>query len=305
MKHHYLLTLSAIIFTFCTATAQFTDDFETYPLGSYHGTNWSSWSGMSGTEDIIITSAQAYDGTKSGMIGGNMNQDAILRLNNANSGIYGLTFQMYIPTGKSGYMNFQGTLTATGGASGGGIFNSNNLLFNNVMSTSGAAGTGGSYPNVDDPTPTFTWTYPQGAWFPVNIIFDLDNGNWTMSINGTALPPQPFDAEVVLGGIDFFSFDVNNEVYIDAINFQDMLSVDDQVLNAFKAYPNPVTDYLNLSTTSVVELVEVFDILGHRILSIQPETLSPKLDFSELASGSYFVKASMGNQSKTLKIMKQ
>lgn len=304
MKKNYLFLFIAISFTFYKVNAQFTDGFESYALGTYHGGHWSSWSGSAGNEDIMVSSNYAYTGTKSGLITGNTIQDASLRLGNKTSGIYGLSFQVYIPTGKSGYMNFQGTLTASGGASGGGTFNSPNLIFNNVQSLSGVPGLGGAYGNVDDPAAVYTWSYPEATWFLIEIEFDVDNGMWYMSVDGTDLAPQPFDAENVLGGIDFFSFDINNEMYIDDILYADLLSVDEEALNVFKAYPNPVKDYLYLSTQSVVDLVEVYDLLGHKILTMSPETVSPKLDFSNLSSGSYFVKASTGNHSSTIKIMK-
>lgn len=304
MKKNYLFSLLAIAFAFCTANAQFTDNFESYPLGPYHGGNWSSWSGTAGDEDIIVTSNFAFDGTKSGLIGGGTIQDAMLLLGNKTSGVYQLNFQVYIPTNKSGYMNFQGTTTASGGGSGGGVFNSPNLIFNNVQSATGAPGLGGAYQTLDSATPTYTWQYPESAWFPVNITFDIDNGLWTMSINGTALAPQPFDEELVLGAIDLFSFDPNNEMYIDAITYSDALSVNEEALNSFKAYPNPVVDYLYLSTPSKVDLVEVYDILGKNVISINPAIVSPKIDMRNLSSGAYIVRVSIGDQSKTMKIIK-
>ena len=306
MKKNYVLALTVFAFTVFSVNAQFTDDFETYALGNYHGGNWSSWGGTAGAEDITVSNTYAFNGTKSGKISGTGNQDAILRLGNKTTGTYQVSFQLYIPTGKSGYMNFQGNLKANGGAgaNGAGIFNSPNLIFNNVESASGAPGLGGAYGNVDDASAIYTWTYPQGTWFPVVIVFNMDVGNWIMTVNGTSLAPQPFDDDGILGGLDFFSFNANNELYIDAINYQDVLSIADETLNSFKAYPNPVKDFLYLSTTSSVDLVEVYDILGKNILTVNPGIVSPKVDMSALSSGSYFVKATIGNQSKTIKVIK-
>ncbi len=306
MKKNYILALTAFAFSVLSVNAQFTEDFDALPIGSYHGGNWSSWSGAAGGEDVLVSNAYSFNGTKSGLIAGNGNQDAILRLGNKTTGVYQVSFQVYIPTGKSGYMNFQGNLSAAGGAgaNGNGIFNSPNLIFNNVMSPSGAAGSGGAYANVGDPTAVYTWSYPQATWFPVVINFNMDADNWTMTINGTALSPQPFAADGILGGIDFYSFDPNNEIYIDAIVYQDVLSIDEQTRNLFSVYPNPVRDYLNLNSTSIVDMVEVYDILGHTILSVNPGIVSPKIDMSALSSGSYFVRATVGNQSQTIKIIK-
>ena len=305
MKKNYLFTLAVMFLTICTANAQFSDDFESYPLGTYHGGNWSSWNGNAGAEDIIVTSAFAADGTKSGFIGGSTVQDALLVLGNKTTGSYGLSFQAYIPTGKSAYFNFQGTLTANGGANAGeGIFNSPNLIFNNVLSTSGTPGTGGAYGNVDDDAAIYTWSYPEGEWFPIEIIFDVDAALWTMTIDGNTLAPQLFDAENVLGGIDFYSFDANNEMYIDSIVYSETLSVGDESLSFFKAYPNPVEDMLQLQTQSRVDLVEIYDVLGKKMVSTIPGTVSPKLDMTNIPNGAYIVKIVMGDQSKSIKIIK-
>ena len=307
MKKNYLLNLIAIAITFCTANAQFTDDFESYPLGDYHGGNWSSWSGVAGAEDIMVSDNFAYDGTKSGLIGGNQVQDAMLVLGNRTTGTFQLSFQMYIPTGKSGYMNFQGSTSASGGAGNGGsgVFNSKNLIFNNILSSGGSPGMGGAYNNPSDPTAIYTWQYPEGSWFPIIIEFDVDNGVWTMTIDGTELAPRFFGADSVLGAMNFFSSTSNNEVYIDAINFEEStLTIDTEEFNLFRVYPNPVTDYLYLSTQSKVDLVEVYDVLGQRVLSITPATVSPRIDLSNFSSGAYFVKVSIGDQSKTIKIIK-
>ncbi|MGJ8592848.1 MAG: T9SS type A sorting domain-containing protein [Aquaticitalea sp.] len=306
MKKNYLFSLLAFAFAFCTANAQFVDDFESYPLGTYHGTHWSSWGGTAGSEDIIVSSNYAFDGTKSGLIGGSTTQDAMLTLGNKTTGQYYLTFQLYIPTGKSGYLNFQGLTSANGGAGAGGagVFNSPNLIFNNVLSVGGSAGMGGAYPNVDDSAATYTWSYPQNTWFTVSFEFNADMATWEMTVDGTSLGAQPFDEDSVIGAIDFYSFDTNNEMYIDAIQYVDLLSIDENNLNTFSVYPNPVRDVLHISTTATVDVIEVYDVLGHKVLTHVPNSVRPEINMSALSSGTYFVKASQGNQFKTIKIIK-
>ena len=65
MKKNYLFSLIAMICILGTVHAQFVDDFEAYPVGAYHGSHWSSWSGSAGAEDIIVSTAFAFEGTKS------------------------------------------------------------------------------------------------------------------------------------------------------------------------------------------------------------------------------------------------
>ncbi|MBT0608266.1 T9SS type A sorting domain-containing protein [Aequorivita echinoideorum] len=316
MKKIYLLAFALGAFAFSSNAQIINDDLESYSLGPVHEDHWSSWSGDAGAEDLIIQTAFANSGTQSGVIGpGDVPnggpQDALLLLGNRTSGTYYLRFQMYIPAGKSGYFNFQGTTTANGGAGTStttgnqGIFNSPNLVFNNAQSASGAPGLGGAYGNIDDADPIYTWTYPEDQWFPVDITFNVDAGLWTMTVAGDEIPSQLFDDENVLGGIDFFAIDPNNEYYIDDVLFDDeVLGTNDFSADAFSVYPNPVKDILNISSKAAVDSVVVYDILGKQVLSAQPNAISPKVDMSGLTSGAYLVNVTIGNASKTVKVIK-
>ncbi len=307
MKKTYLLALALGAFVF-SANAQFSDDFESHPLGTLHEGPWSSWSGMAGPEDVIVSDEYAFSGGQSGQIAGSTTQDCLLLLGNKTTGSYTLSFQMYIPAGKSGYYNFQGTTDADGSAFGtpdAGIFNSPNLVFNNVLSASGAPGLGGAYLNVDSATAEYTWGYPEDQWFPVSIVYDIDGGLWTMTINGSEIPAQPMDAENVVGGIDFYSFDANNEYYVDDVAFVDnSAGVNDFSADAFSVYPNPVKDVLNISSKASVDAITVYDILGKVVYSAQPGTMSPTINMSSFASGAYLVKVAIGNATKTIQVIK-
>ncbi|CAM3445691.1 T9SS type A sorting domain-containing protein [Aequorivita lipolytica] len=305
MKKIYLLAFVLGAFTF-SANAQFNDDMESYDLGPLHEAQWSSWTGVPGAGDIIVSDEYANSGSQSGFVSGDLVQDALLLLDNKTTGAWQVDFKMYIPGGKSGYFNFQGQ-TEGGGAGGGGnagVFLSPNLVFNNVQSTSGAPGLAGAYGNVDDPDPLYTWSYPQDFWFDVSIIFDITNISWTMTVDGVEIPTQPMDAAPILGGIDFFSFDANNEYYIDDVVFSDTAGTEDFATDSFSVYPNPVKDILNISTKTAVDNVTVYDVLGKSVLVIQPDVVSPKIDMSGLAAGAYLVKVTIGGTSHTVKVIK-
>jgi hypothetical protein len=61
---------------------------------------------------------------------------------------------------------------------------------------------------------------------------------------------------------------------------------------------------LNIKSTSAVDNVTVYDILGKVVLQENPGTISPAINMSNLASGSYLVKVTIGDSSKTVKILK-
>ncbi|HET8804027.1 MAG TPA: T9SS type A sorting domain-containing protein [Aequorivita sp.] len=300
MKKIYLLALTLGAFAFSANAQIINDDIESYSLGPLFEDHWSSWSGAAGPDNAVVTDELANSGSQSIFIGGDGVQDALLLLGNQTSGNYELTFLMYIPTDKTGYINFQGeTENGGAGAGGGGVFNSGNITFNLDGLSPGIV------EDIDaDGTVNNTYSYPQNFWFEVKFEFDLSGPTYTLSIDGTAGAPVAFGQDSTVGGIDFFSIDANNEYYVDDVLFTDGASTQDFSADSFRVYPNPVKDILNISTKTAVDNVTVYDILGKTVLTSNPDVISPKIDMSGLASGAYLVQVTIGNASKTVKVLK-
>jgi len=85
----------------------------------------------------------------------------------------------------------------------------------------------------------------------------------------------------------------------------DDLSVGDNNFKNFTVYPNPVKDILNLSYTENISNVEVFNLLGQKMLAKSIDANQGPLDLSGLATGSYLVKVTSGSETKTIKVLKQ
>ncbi len=301
MKKIYLLAFALGAFAFSANAQLIDDDIESYSLGPLFEDHWSSWAGSPGPDNAVVTDAFANSGTQSVFISGDGVQDALLLLGNQSSGAYDLTFLMYIPSDKTGYINFQGETEGGGAGNGGaGVFNSGNITFNLDGLNPGIV------EDIDaDGTVYNTYSYPQNFWFEVKFQFLISGGpTYTLSIDGVAGTPVAFGADSTVGGIDFFSIDANNEYYVDDVLFVDALGVDDFSADSFSIYPNPVKDILNISTKTAVDNVTVYDVLGKTVLTTQPDVISPKIDMSGLASGTYLVKVTIGNSSKTVKVLK-
>lgn len=73
----------------------------------------------------------------------------------------------------------------------------------------------------------------------------------------------------------------------------------------FKAYPNPVKDFLNLSYTQEISEVAVFNLIGQQVLSATVNATEGQIDMSGLSQGTYLVKVTVDSQVKTIKIIKQ
>jgi hypothetical protein len=75
--------------------------------------------------------------------------------------------------------------------------------------------------------------------------------------------------------------------------------------SAFSYYPNPVKNLLNLSYIENITDIKVFNLLGQQIVEQKFDNTLAQLDLSALQSGTYLVKVSAANQTKTIKITKE
>ncbi len=115
----------------------------------------------------------------------------------------------------------------------------------------------------------------------------------------------------------FFDFEINNDVVPEPEN--NIFQVDDFVFGAFAAlsinnfeieglsvYPNPTNNSWNISTNSqVIRTIEVFDILGKRVISLEPKALSVNVEASNLTSGIYIAKISTAIGTVNKRLIKQ
>jgi hypothetical protein len=275
------------------------EDFESYDVGtSIYGQNptvWTTWSGDLLDGPCILVVGDIVLDTKSGYIPGATTTDCILLLGNRTSGDYTLEWEAYLGAGDEGYFNIQGEALPVGGS---GVFNSSNIYYNN----------GGAAPGVfEDTTTGETGTYPEDAWFTTSIYFDVDALTYEISINGTLvnLTPVPFQADTTLGGINFFTISANNSMWLDNILFvEGVLGNDDFRANNFSIYPNPIIDVLNIRSANVVDAIAIYDVSGKLIIETAPDIISPSINVNTLTSGVYLVKITIGDDSKTVKVVK-
>ncbi|RZK11786.1 MAG: T9SS type A sorting domain-containing protein [Flavobacterium sp.] len=105
------------------------------------------------------------------------------------------------------------------------------------------------------------------------------------------------------GSYDSFDDVPEGPVVIEVLS--EDLSIGDNEFTNFKAYPNPVKDFLTLSHTENISSVEVYNLLGQKMLVKTINATQGQLNLSELSSGTYLVKAASGTEIKTIKVLKQ
>lgn len=303
MKKIY--TLAALVAFAFSANAQIIDDnIDFYSLGdvSPQNTYWEVWPG--GTDGQVTDAQSTTAGGNSVLIRDNGTDDLLLLLGDQSSGVYALSFNLYIPAGATGFYNYQQVEADPGNQYNGQLF------FGEVASAPG----GGAANTVTFDFNEATADYPSDTWFNVTQTIDLDASptTITLEVDGvTVLDAEPYIATAgteatQLGSIDFFSIDPNNEMYIDDIFYQEgaILGTNDFAASNFSVYPNPVQDRLNIQSTNTVDAVVVYDVLGKVVLTATPGAVSPSIDMSTLTSGAYLVNITINGSSKTVKVVK-
>jgi hypothetical protein len=145
---------------YCQKPYQFVDEFESYTKGQYlacqNPKDWTTWSDAPcSSEDALISDEQAYSGSQSLLI--IQGDDFVHPINNFNSGIYKVSFQMYIPSGKLAYFNTLLKFNGSGSAWG------QEIRFQNGIAEMDAAGSNAAQ---------FNYSFDQ--WFENKLIVNMD-----------------------------------------------------------------------------------------------------------------------------------
>jgi hypothetical protein len=99
--------------------------------------------------------------------------------------------------------------------------------------------------------------------------------------------------------IGYFDANVNEQegLYELTITGDDIfLATPAHEIIGFEMYPNPTTDILNLKAPTLLDQVEVYNMLGQKVLQNTLDTAQAQIDVSTLSQGSYILKVQAGNQ---------
>ncbi len=94
----------------------------------------------------------------------------------------------------------------------------------------------------------------------------------------------------------------------DAYNALQVLGIEDQMLKeTFAIYPNPVTEFFNVSFPQQTEraVVTIFDVLGKQVMVKEISAVENKVNISELSGGIYIANISADGVVNNFKILKK
>ena len=110
----------------------------------------------------------------------------------------------------------------------------------------------------------------------------------------------------VVAGNSYYVFVLNSDAITDIdIEFTPTLGADENTIEGFSYYPNPTSGIVNLNSEEKIELLEVYNMLGQKVISQQIDATTSELNISELATGTYLIRVIVNNKIGTYRIIKQ
>jgi hypothetical protein len=73
----------------------------------------------------------------------------------------------------------------------------------------------------------------------------------------------------------------------------------------FNYYPNPVFDQLFITADKEINSIEVYNLIGQKLISLYPNVLETSIDFVNLPNAVYLVKLNANGVSKDIKVIKK
>ena len=284
-------------------TILISEDFDSYANGNLlaqtAGLPWSTWSDAPGTsEDTNISNEQANSGTLSAKFSGAAAggpTDMALRLGDRTTGSYVLSFNMFVTEGAGAYFNIQHNEVIGAGS----------WMIEMTFTPTG------SIDFVVGSATVATGAFPSGEWFGVAMMFDMDQQQASMMVNGVAQHSWMTNAPGPnrLGSLNIFAYaggaPAVPNYYIDDVLFVDVTgtSINETAKPGMAIYPNPTSDVLNVEFTGSTNsaIASVVDMSGRTVIEGQGfvqngNASSSQLDLQQLPAGIYLLRVQDGEQ---------
>jgi hypothetical protein len=156
----------------------------------------------------------------------------------------------------------------------------------------------------------------------VSLVATFDNGiSWTILKQWTVADAltNSFTGmlEIELSGYSSAKFaviadegtiDDIEDYYFDIDNFtitSSSLGTNDLEVYQFTYFPNPVNDKLTINAQTNIDNIVVLNMLGQVVSRQSPNSLNCLVDMAAMRTGVYFVQVSIGNNTQTVRVLKQ
>ncbi len=167
------------------------------------------------------------------------------------------------------------------------------------------------------------YTYNSYIWVDLNNDYSLDTDELLFTGESTDDSPTTLDASFLIPdgtpeGVynarlaTGDSLDTPNPCYNGSygvtINFKvqvTALGTPGFETNKITFHPNPVNDVLHVAAQQNIDNIEVYNLLGQKIMEANPNNTAADLNMSALSAGSYIVKLTSAQATQTIKVLKK
>jgi len=144
---------------------------------------------------------------------------------------------------------------------------------------------------------------------PLNGANNADGAGFTLDTDLDVWKTASFSFQVPSGITDvrllMFKPNGNKPLNVDNASVSVNLSTFDFEKYQFKAYPNPVVDNLNIEANIKIEKIELFDLLGNKVKSLNLNNQNDQISLSNLSRGVYILKTNIQGNIGLQKIIKK
>ncbi len=191
------------------------------------------------------------------------------------------------------------------------IYATNELLNPQGCSIAGANGVWYKFTATSDGAAEASITTPAGA--SAVIFYSAPNENvadeteLTYTFGQTnQCGPGTSSAVATVAGQSYYLFVLNTGGESDVVvDLSDALGTDENAIDGFIYYPNPMENVLNLSSKTSIDNVVIYTMLGQKVVDQNIGATSAQLQISNLATGAYLMKVVSQGQTGTYRLLKK
>ncbi len=130
--------------------------------------------------------------------------------------------------------------------------------------------------------------------------------NLTFESSGTNLCAFEQEQSIeAVAGQTYYVLVLSNAVGSVTIDSDTVLSTEENTIEGFSFFPNPVEDVLNVSANQSIDQITLYNITGQKVIEQKINATNTQLSVGNLPSGIYLMNATSGQTTSTYKIIKK
>ena len=142
-----------------------------------------------------------------------------------------------------------------------------------------------------------------------DLVVSGSNGSWYSSeANALATTNALVAGTQLISGTTYYTVNISSDGCVSAVfavTVTVTLSSDLVTFSNLKYYPNPVSNQLTISANEIITKVELFNLLGQMVKVVNSNSTEISVDFSELSTATYIIRAYSEQNVQTFKVIKK